>query len=107
MKRVITAIVIILMFYIVIAFVFPTIIPFLIIGFVISLLVMLFLAFDKTPKRVVLCKNEIDEVDITDIKTEKPKTEDYPDEFDHPLEDHDTFEGWCEDCEEHEDDLNS
>lgn len=39
------------------------------------------------------------------VKKLKPNKFDYPDEFDHFGEEHDTFEGWCEECEEHEDDL--
>ena len=101
--EIITATIILLIFYVIIAIVFPFTIPLLIIGFIVGMGVIVFLTFNKSPQKFTtgnLEKNEIVSTDNT-----KQKDLDYPDEFDHFGEEHDTFEGWCEECEEHEDDL--
>ena len=90
-----------MIFYVIIAIVFPISTPLLIIGFIVGMVVIVFLTFNKSVISNV--ETETNEVIATD--NTKQKDADYPDEFDHFGEEHDTFEGWCEECEEHEDDL--
>lgn len=72
----------------------------------ISSITVLLLAISESTPKTTNSKNYIEySIEETTEKKDKSKDFDYPDEFDHSLEDHDTFEGWCEDCEEHEDDL--
>ena len=93
------------MFYVIIAIVFPISIPLLIIGFLIGMVVIVLSAYNGSHDKFTSGNMET-ETDLVE-KTDDIKEEDadYPDEFDHFGEDHDTFEGWCEECEEHEDDL--
>ncbi len=102
--EIITATIILLIFYVIIAIVFPFTIPLLIIGFIVGMVVIVFLAFNEIPDKVI-SENETDMIEIQTIEIKGTEDTDYPDEFDHFGEEHDTFEGWCEECEEHEDDL--
>ena len=101
--EIITATIILLIFYVIIAIIFPFTMPLLIIGFIVGMGVIVFLTFNKSSKKFTTDNVETNEIVSTD--NAKQKDLDYPDEFDHFGEEHDTFESWCEECEEHEDDL--
>lgn len=106
--KIIISEIILLMLFSAIGLLFRLNILFLIIGFIISSITVLLLAIIESTSKPTNPKKYIEySIEETTEKNDKSKSKDfdYPDEFDHSLEDHDTLEGWCEDCEEHEDDL--